>query len=820
MVLISFAFSWGVIDESLVDPRLIKENIETNCPADPTFGGQCQLVSSQVLEPSECREIDGVRFCRDWWKKEFVYRCDGNVNIDQLLSTFEGFEYCTYERKCVQWEDLPKRGGTVSCRIYYDKNRPGCDSNPYQPKCIANDCGELFERCTLLNYTDYSDIPDKANTEPKQYCDPVYGYCGEVQVPSASGVSVGIYTFSCPEDIRKVCRQWEVVKNCPDGTQAVCNTVSVCKKYETQTVSGYEPGSCLVDRPYTIHKVVKGSAEAQSLRNNPLCLKIGEESTPCGSSVRSYSQGSICELAGRYSAIGGNSGQVIIKRGVEVPPGTDLVLYLYVGNSCDDDNTRVDLIVKNSDTGEVIGEYHSSCNHQGNIVKIYENTPEGLRIDFKYKVAHCIGVGCGSNDYTFGDSETSTSWNYGGSTWDSHTSTFGWMFYEYEIYKCYGNSLDVAGSCNIPGNCEILSPVNNLEELECYAFEQDSENPTKMVCSKYSVMYRCPSEGQTAVCAEWETRTVCNDGTVSIPSLTLEGKDFSKDFAQAIGLAQAVNEMKHVWTGEAKVCESGWWNSIVSNPTEYFISKAVSYAISQFGAEIASAAAEYFQAASFCLNPAYAVVGADGVADCMATVAESSYTGNGGVRNAFLEKVCGGSSSFCGAARFLSDPVVMFAISVAWDIISSTDKCSTCSSEKCAAKHNDYREYVLISKGLCHYVGSKCSWKIDLGFTKVCLRRAYKHCCYDSKFARILVEQAYKQLGYSWGGYDNPNCSALTFDDLKKLDFSAMDFSELIAEIEAKMQMKVDKGYIKQVVEDFFSGDIQPTGETPWGSGN
>jgi hypothetical protein len=103
MALLCFSLAYGVIDESLVDPDLIEENIETNCPADPTFGGQCNLLSSQTLEPAGCKEIDGVRFCRDWWKKEFTYRCDGNVSIDSLLSSFEGLEYCTYERKCVRF---------------------------------------------------------------------------------------------------------------------------------------------------------------------------------------------------------------------------------------------------------------------------------------------------------------------------------------------------------------------------------------------------------------------------------------------------------------------------------------------------------------------------------------------------------------------------------------------------------------------------------------------------------------------------------------------------------------------------------------------
>lgn len=784
IIILSFTLAYGVIDENLVDPELIEEKIETNCPADPTFGGQCQLISSSVPEPSGCREIDKVRVCRDWWKREFTYRCDGNISIDHLLSTFEGLEYCTYEKRCVRWKTLAKRGGVVSCRIYYDKNKPGCDSNPYQPQCIANDCGELFDKCKLLNYTSYSDIKDKANLETTYYCDPVSGMCGYQDVPSTSGVRVGVYTFKCPSDIRKVCVSEEIVKKCPDGTESVCSTVRVCKEWETSSSTGKTVKSCIAKRKFRDYEAIKGSSEADSYRNNPLCVKLGENlytvqakavfswgwdgdgGDDC-SSCESYVTGlQIKELDG-MTLEGSRACYKVSDASGRFPSKRQLVSYL---------NRYLRARLPNAAVMDAdLGSKRRIRNNPYNRTCFGDNDPPGNNKGYEVPITLAI---------------------------------------TYESFRCFENSLDTSGCDGLSG-CTPISPIPNLEELECHKFAMDSENTLKLVCSEYSINYECEEPLNLTNCKEWETRTSCASDDIVIPQLSLEGLDFSNDFKKAIAFAQAVNELKHVWTGEPKVCENGWWNSIVQNPGDYFVSKAVSYAVARFGSEIASAATEYFRAASFCLNPAYATVGASGVADCMTTVAESSYGEGGGTRNAFLEKVCNGASSFCGAAEFLSNPVVTFAISVAWDLISSTEKCSTCSSERCAARHNDYKEYVLVSKGLCHYVGSKCSWKI----WKWCLRRAYKYCCYDSKFARILVEQAYRQLGRRWGDYDSPNCSALTFDDLKKLDFSRMDFSELIAEIEAKMQMKVDKDYIKQAIENFFGGGIQPTGETPWGAG-
>ncbi len=47
--------------------------------------------------------------------------------------------------------------------------------------------------------------------------------------------------------------------------------------------------------------------------------------------------------------------------------------------------------------------------------------------------------------------------------------------------------------------------------------------------------------------------------------------------------------------------------------------------------------------------------------------------------------------------------------------------------------------------------------------------------------ARIINEQAYPQLGRSWGDPEYPNCSGLSLQELERLDWSRIDLSEWLA---------------------------------------
>jgi conjugal transfer mating pair stabilization protein TraN len=76
--------------------------------------------------------------------------------------------------------------------------------------------------------------------------------------------------------------------------------------------------------------------------------------------------------------------------------------------------------------------------------------------------------------------------------------------------------------------------------------------------------------------------------------------------------------------------------------------------------------------------------------------------------------------------------------------------------------------------GLCHQVGSYCSKEV-LG---VCTSRKYTYCCFTSKIGRIIQEQGRPQLGWNWGTPQAPDCRGITPEELQRLDFSRMDFTE------------------------------------------
>jgi hypothetical protein len=66
-------------------------------------------------------------------------------------------------------------------------------------------------------------------------------------------------------------------------------------------------------------------------------------------------------------------------------------------------------------------------------------------------------------------------------------------------------------------------------------------------------------------------------------------------------------------------------------------------------------------------------------------------------------------------------------------------------------------------------------------------QKTTKVCCFGSKLVRIIHEQGRPQIGRGWGSFDATDCAGFTVEDLQKMDFSAMDFSEFIADIKVTM---------------------------------
>lgn len=113
---------------------------------------------------------------------------------------------------------------------------------------------------------------------------------------------------------------------------------------------------------------------------------------------------------------------------------------------------------------------------------------------------------------------------------------------------------------------------------------------------------------------------------------------------------------------------------------------------------------------------------------------------------------------------------------------------SSCSSdEKALGKAKE--------KKLTVYVGEYCSKKV-LG---VCLEKKRGYCQFDSKLARIVQEQGRRdQQGVGFGSGKSPDCRGITVDELQRLDFGVMNFSDFYSDLDAGSEIPEDQALLKK----------------------
>ena len=98
---------------------------------------------------------------------------------------------------------------------------------------------------------------------------------------------------------------------------------------------------------------------------------------------------------------------------------------------------------------------------------------------------------------------------------------------------------------------------------------------------------------------------------------------------------------------------------------------------------------------------------------------------------------------------------------------------TSCSSEE-KALGAAQEEQLTIS------LGSYCAKKV-LG---VCVRKKRSYCVFDSKLARIIQEQGRPQIGRGFGSAKNPDCSAITPEEMQQMDFSQIDFKDFYGDMQ------------------------------------
>jgi hypothetical protein len=101
----------------------------------------------------------------------------------------------------------------------------------------------------------------------------------------------------------------------------------------------------------------------------------------------------------------------------------------------------------------------------------------------------------------------------------------------------------------------------------------------------------------------------------------------------------------------------------------------------------------------------------------------------------------------------------------------------------CDAEEKELRE--LRDKNRCVLVGTYCAEKL----AGQCIRKKTTFCCYTSKLAKIIQEQGKGQLGLGFGSPQQPQCQGLTPEQLSKIDFSKVNFSDLFQDIAASTKV-------------------------------
>ena len=65
----------------------------------------------------------------------------------------------------------------------------------------------------------------------------------------------------------------------------------------------------------------------------------------------------------------------------------------------------------------------------------------------------------------------------------------------------------------------------------------------------------------------------------------------------------------------------------------------------------------------------------------------------------------------------------------------------------------------------------------------------HHYCCFSNIIEKVVQVEARKQLGMSFNKGSSPDCRGLTIEELSRVDFSKMDFSEVAAEVRKKVVM-------------------------------
>lgn len=172
------------------------------------------------------------------------------------------------------------------------------------------------------------------------------------------------------------------------------------------------------------------------------------------------------------------------------------------------------------------------------------------------------------------------------------------------------------------------------------------------------------------------------------------------------------------------------------------------------------------------------------------------------------------------------------AINEILNIRCCSDKSSFFGLLPCQESEKQLQDRLASAPGTCHYIGEYCSRRIRIArIVRICVQRKKTYCCFNSKFGKIVqeaakgcgVDSSCRQIGagqlttppqnYNWGSPEGANCKGLKPEDITRLDFSRVNFGEIIPDMAPDSETDVNNA-VQSMATDFFArpGNQKPTG--------
>lgn len=116
-----------------------------------------------------------------------------------------------------------------------------------------------------------------------------------------------------------------------------------------------------------------------------------------------------------------------------------------------------------------------------------------------------------------------------------------------------------------------------------------------------------------------------------------------------------------------------------------------------------------------------------------------------------------------------------FAAMVAIQVVMEMTKCT----------EDEQKLSQMRGANLCQQVGSYCSQELNLGFAKICIETTESFCCFNGLLPLVVNQQGRPQVGKGWGSAQSPDCSGFSTAQLMALDWSRIDLSAVVAQMQS-----------------------------------